>query len=225
MLPTFLVVIELPVPDTLPTSAESSRSNSRSVGIVRGDDVCWLHAVFRAKTVGGPGGDVTYIKVNVPATDRLHSECIRGKLPQTYWAWATRKRISFMSSLVRKDRRQTRGLYVMPCHEKIDYKCQRDIIICAIRVIKTRRGFWPRIEASGTILQKWRGGGNAPKNAKDYFNMKHSLARNVIERPFDVFKGHWAILRGKSYYPLQVQCRSILACCLLHDLINREMTY
>ncbi|KAA0025985.1 reverse transcriptase [Cucumis melo var. makuwa] len=50
------VKIELPVPDTLPTSAESSESNSRSAGIVRGDDVCWLHAVFRAKTAGGPGG-------------------------------------------------------------------------------------------------------------------------------------------------------------------------
>ncbi|KAL4028641.1 hypothetical protein IC575_011842 [Cucumis melo] len=54
--------------------------------------------------------------------------------------------------------------------------------------------------------------------------MKHSSVRNVIERVFSVLKGHWAILRGKSYYPLQVQCRTILACCLLHNLINREMT-
>ncbi|TYK04219.1 DNA/RNA polymerases superfamily protein [Cucumis melo var. makuwa] len=77
------VKIELPVPDTLPTSAESSESNSSfgrdvyirlfykpsdvraasyaqlsvgSAGIVRGDDVCWLHAIFRAKTAGGPRG-------------------------------------------------------------------------------------------------------------------------------------------------------------------------
>ncbi|KAL4022447.1 hypothetical protein IC575_016180 [Cucumis melo] len=55
--------------------------------------------------------------------------------------------------------------------------------------------------------------------------MKHSSARNVIERAFGVLKGRWAILRGKSYYPLQVQCRTILACALLHNLINREMTY
>ncbi|TYK00848.1 gag/pol protein [Cucumis melo var. makuwa] len=53
-----VVEIELLVPDTLPTSAESFRSNSRSAGIVRGDDVCWLHAIFRAKTAGGPGGDL-----------------------------------------------------------------------------------------------------------------------------------------------------------------------
>uniref|UniRef100_A0A9I9E8H8 CCHC-type domain-containing protein n=1 Tax=Cucumis melo TaxID=3656 RepID=A0A9I9E8H8_CUCME len=53
------VEIELPVPDTLPTSAESSGSNSiGSTRIVRGDNVCWLHAVFWAKTAGGPGGGV-----------------------------------------------------------------------------------------------------------------------------------------------------------------------
>ncbi|TYJ98800.1 uncharacterized protein E5676_scaffold1625G00140 [Cucumis melo var. makuwa] len=62
------VEIELSVPDTLPTSAESSESNSRSAGIVRGDDVCWLHVVFRAKTTGGPGGSVTYIPGIVPHT-------------------------------------------------------------------------------------------------------------------------------------------------------------
>ncbi|KAL0551971.1 hypothetical protein IC582_011064 [Cucumis melo] len=73
-------------------------------------------------------------------------------------------------------------------------------------------------------LQEWRGAANAPTNAKEYFNMKHSSARNVIEHAFDVLKGRWAILRGKSYYPLQVQCRTILACALLHNLINKEMT-
>ncbi|KAL0556366.1 hypothetical protein IC582_004879 [Cucumis melo] len=116
-----------------------------------------------------------------------------------------------MSSPVGKDRRQTRGFYVMPCHEKMDYKCQR--------------GFLTPYRGQRYHLQEWRGGGNAPTNAKEYFNMKHSSARNVIERAFGVLKGRWVILRGKSYYPLQVQCRTILACCLLHNLINREMTY
>ncbi|KAA0036563.1 retrotransposon protein [Cucumis melo var. makuwa] len=37
-----------------------------------------------------------------------------------------------------------------------------------------------------------------------------------VVRPFFV---------GSPYYPLQVQCCTILACCLLHNLINREMTY
>ncbi|KAA0041834.1 putative nuclease HARBI1 [Cucumis melo var. makuwa] len=62
------------------------------------------------------------------------------------------------------------------------------------------------------------------KCQREYFNMKHSSVRNVIERAFGVLKGCWAILNGKLYYPLQVQCCTILACCLLHNLINREMT-
>ncbi|KAA0041589.1 retrotransposon protein [Cucumis melo var. makuwa] len=93
----------------------------------------------------------------------------------------------------------------------MDYKCQR--------------GFLAPYRDQRYHLQEWRGAANAPTNAKEYFNMKHSSARNVIERAFGVLKGRWAILRGKSYYPLQVQCRTILACALLHNLINREMTY
>ncbi|TYK10663.1 putative nuclease HARBI1 [Cucumis melo var. makuwa] len=72
-------------------------------------------------------------------------------------------------------------------------------------------------------LQEGRGPENAPSTSKEFFNMKHSSARNVIERAFGVLKGRWAILRGRSYYPIGVQCRTILACCLLHNLINREM--
>ncbi|TYK27281.1 uncharacterized protein E5676_scaffold244G00490 [Cucumis melo var. makuwa] len=66
----YLVEIELPVPDTLPkfriklqlfykpsdVKAASYVCWEGSAGIVRGDDVCWLHAVFRAKTAGGRGG-------------------------------------------------------------------------------------------------------------------------------------------------------------------------
>ncbi|KAA0059934.1 retrotransposon protein [Cucumis melo var. makuwa] len=47
-------------------------------------------------------------------------------------------------------------------------------------------------------LQEWRSAGNAPTNTKEYFNMKHSSARNVIEHTFGVLKGRWVILHGKS---------------------------
>ena len=46
--------------------------------------------------------------------------------------------------------------------------------------------------------------------------MRHSSARNVIERAFGSLKGQWAIIRGR-------QCKIITACCLLHNLIHREM--
>lgn len=38
-----------------------------------------------------------------------------------------------------------------------------------------------------------------------------------------MLKGRWAILRGKSYYPLKVACRIISVCALLHNHIRREM--
>ncbi|KAA0057511.1 retrotransposon protein [Cucumis melo var. makuwa] len=116
-----------------------------------------------------------------------------------------------MSSPIGKDLRQTCGFYVMPLHEKMDYKCQR--------------GFLGPYRGQRYHLQEWRGARNAPTNAKEYFNMKHSSTRNVIERAFGVLKDRWAILREKLYYLLQVQCHTILAYCLLHNLINREMTY
>ncbi|TYK25935.1 gag/pol protein [Cucumis melo var. makuwa] len=106
-----VVEIELPLPDTLPTSAESSGSNSStwlelyfesvhvemlfykpsdaraasyvcwegSAGIVRGDDVCWLHAIFRAKTAGGPGGGVTPSK----SVSETPFELWRGRKPSS----------------------------------------------------------------------------------------------------------------------------------------------
>ncbi|TYK08370.1 retrotransposon protein [Cucumis melo var. makuwa] len=38
-----------------------------------------------------------------------------------------------------------------------------------------------------------------------------------------MLKDRWAIIREKLYYPIKVQCRTILACYLVHNLINREM--
>ncbi|CAL5403039.1 unnamed protein product [Camellia sinensis] len=71
-------------------------------------------------------------------------------------------------------------------------------------------------------LSTWREGG-APTNAEEFFNMKHSAARNIIERCFGLLKLRWAILRTYSYFPINTQCRIITACCLLHNLIKREM--
>ena len=53
--------------------------------------------------------------------------------------------------------------------------------------------------------------------------MKHTRARNVIERCFGLLKGRWAILRSPSFFPLRTQGRIVMACCLLHNLIRRFM--
>ncbi|KAH6825361.1 hypothetical protein C2S53_018263 [Perilla frutescens var. hirtella] len=62
-----------------------------------------------------------------------------------------------------------------------------------------------------------------PTTAEEFFNMKHSSARNVIERLFDLIKNRWAILRSPSYYPIKIQNRIIMVCCLLHNFIKQEM--
>nr|XP_048335944.1 uncharacterized protein LOC107429887 isoform X2 [Ziziphus jujuba var. spinosa] len=54
--------------------------------------------------------------------------------------------------------------------------------------------------------------------------MKHASARNIIERCFGVLKMRWAILRSPSFYPITTQIKTITACCLIHNLIRREMT-
>ncbi|QHO29741.1 Retrotransposon protein [Arachis hypogaea] len=64
---------------------------------------------------------------------------------------------------------------------------------------------------------------NQPSTAQEFFNMKHSQARNVIERAFGVLKARWGILRGRSFYPIKTQGRIITACCLLHNHIRRVM--
>ena len=53
-------------------------------------------------------------------------------------------------------------------------------------------------------LNDWKQG-HQP-TSKEFFNMKHSFARNIIERAFGLLKGRWAILRSRSFYPIKTQC-------------------
>lgn len=62
-----------------------------------------------------------------------------------------------------------------------------------------------------------------PQNLRELFNMRHTRARNVIERAFAVLKMRWGILRVASYYPIKTQIRLIMACFLLHNFIRRQM--
>ncbi|KAL7251347.1 hypothetical protein ACSBR1_013228 [Camellia fascicularis] len=52
--------------------------------------------------------------------------------------------------------------------------------------------------------------GGAPTTPQEFFNMRHSSARNAISRTY-------------SYFPIKTQFRIITACCLLHNLIQHEM--
>lgn len=72
-------------------------------------------------------------------------------------------------------------------------------------------------------LKEWGPGNAALQNPKEMFNMRHTKARNIIERAFAVLKMRWGILRSASYYPIRTQIRLIMACFLLHNFIRKEM--
>ncbi|XP_057550528.1 protein ALP1-like [Amaranthus tricolor] len=69
-------------------------------------------------------------------------------------------------------------------------------------------------------LNLWRG--SAPTNYKELFNLRHSSARNTIERAFGLLKMRWAILRKSSFYDKQTQVRIINACFFLHNFVREE---
>ncbi|KAL0312448.1 UNVERIFIED_CONTAM: hypothetical protein Sradi_5644100 [Sesamum radiatum] len=72
-------------------------------------------------------------------------------------------------------------------------------------------------------LREWDRSAGGPQNKEELFNLKHSCARNVIERTFGLLKVRWGILRSQSFYPIDVQSKIIIACCLLHNFIRNEM--
>jgi hypothetical protein len=53
-----------------------------------------------------------------------------------------------------------------------------------------------------------------PQNAKELFNLRHLLLRNVIERIFGVLKRQWQILSGKGC-EYSIETRVDLFCALI----------
>ncbi|XP_060959214.1 protein ALP1-like [Cannabis sativa] len=104
-------------------------------------------------------------------------------------------------------------IYVLPCWE--------DFAVDDARYTNCKR-FLASYRGQRYHLNYWEDG-NPPKNPQEYFNMKHSSVRNVIERCFGPIKNRWAILRSSSFYPIKTQNRIILACCLLHNFIRRKI--
>ncbi|KAL8552508.1 hypothetical protein ACS0TY_001262 [Phlomoides rotata] len=72
-------------------------------------------------------------------------------------------------------------------------------------------------------LNEWTS--RRPQTHQEYFNMKHTRARNVIERSFGLLKMRWGILRSPSWYPINTANKIIMGCCLLHNYIRNEMLF
>lgn len=81
-------------------------------------------------------------------------------------------------------------------------------------------GFLAPYRGTRYHLNEWTG--NRPRNYKVLFNLRHSSARNVIERAFGLLKKRWSILRTSSFFNIKTQIRIINACCTLHNFIRIE---
>jgi len=85
-------------------------------------------------------------------------------------------------------------------------------------------GFLAPFRGQRYHLNEWKDGRH-PANPMEFFNMKHSSARNVIERCFGLLKMRWDILRNSSFYSADVHTDIISACALLHNLIRQQMSF
>ncbi|KAJ9558021.1 hypothetical protein OSB04_012635 [Centaurea solstitialis] len=64
-------------------------------------------------------------------------------------------------------------------------------------------GFLAPYRGTRYHLREWEDASRAPTTKEEYFNMKHSHARNIIERCFGIMKKRWAILRSPFFYPIR----------------------
>ncbi|XP_057770427.1 uncharacterized protein LOC130990216 [Salvia miltiorrhiza] len=72
-------------------------------------------------------------------------------------------------------------------------------------------------------LKEWGANAARPQNQLELFKLRHSNARNVIERAFGILKMRWGLLRSNSFYPVKTQNRLIMACFILNNYIRGEM--
>ncbi|XP_061357670.1 protein ALP1-like [Gastrolobium bilobum] len=166
--------------------------------------------------------DGTYITVNVPEADKPRYRSRKGEIATNVLGVCSR---------------DMKFVYVLPGWEgsASDARVLRDAINRR-NGLKVPTGYYYLVDGGYTNgdgflapyretryhLSEWRHG-HVPATPQEVFNKRHAQARNVIERTFGLLKMRWAILRSPSFYPVKTHNRIIIACCLLHNLIRREM--
>ncbi|KAF4137045.1 DDE superfamily endonuclease [Phytophthora infestans] len=69
-------------------------------------------------------------------------------------------------------------------------------------------------------LREWGQANERPQNYKEYYNLRHAQARNVIERAFGVVKRRFPVLTTPPEFSITTQAEIVLACCVLHNFIR-----
>jgi hypothetical protein len=63
---------------------------------------------------------------------------------------------------------------------------------------------------------------NRPANKEELFNLRHSQARNVIERIFGVLKRRFRILLLAPEFSIKIQAKIPAALCAIHNFIHHH---
>ncbi|KAM7479047.1 hypothetical protein LguiA_027260 [Lonicera macranthoides] len=71
-------------------------------------------------------------------------------------------------------------------------------------------------------LKEFGNGRQAPQNAKELFNHRHSSLRNAVERIFGILKARFAILKMPHPFSFPTQAKLVVALCVLHNHIRVE---
>lgn len=70
-------------------------------------------------------------------------------------------------------------------------------------------------------LREWAAGHQAPQNARELYNLRHSKLRNHIERLFGLTKKRFAILTHMPSYSIDTQIDLVMCCFMLHNYIRK----
>ncbi|XP_014757809.1 uncharacterized protein LOC106866691 [Brachypodium distachyon] len=66
-------------------------------------------------------------------------------------------------------------------------------------------GFLTPFRSTRYHLKEWISSQQQSKTAKELYNLRHSGARNVVERTFGLWKKKWDILRSPSFFDIKDQ--------------------
>ena len=84
-------------------------------------------------------------------------------------------------------------------------------------------GFLSPFRSTRYHLKEWAASILGPQTEKELYNLRHSRARNVVERCFGLLKKKWAILRSCSFFPIEEQVIHVDMDCRLFWAVEEQM--
>ncbi|XP_042032170.1 uncharacterized protein LOC121778831 [Salvia splendens] len=98
-----------------------------------------------------------------------------------------------------------------------------DVVTTEVDKLRVPKGFLTPFKGVRYHLKEWGPSAHKHQNPTEMFNMRHTMAQNIIKRAFAVLKMRWGILHSASFYPITTQTRLIMACFILHNFIRSQM--